>query len=166
MAETVTERLVAYLKEHDADFQVITHEAVSTSEEAARVRGTALEQGAKALVCRADDRVILIVLQAHRRLDSKAFKRAYGVKNLQMIGADELLELTRLPPGAVPPFGHLFGFATYVDADLLELPRLAFNAGRRDTSLILATADYQRLAQSTTGNFAGAVAPPAVTKPD
>jgi Ala-tRNA(Pro) deacylase len=163
MAETVTERLIGYLREHEADFQVLTHEPVSTSEEAARVRGTALEQGAKALVCRADDRIVLIVLQAHRRLDSKGFKRAYGVKNLQMIGADELLELTGLPPGAVPPFGHLFGFATYVDADLLELPRIAFNAGRRDTSLILATADYQRLAQHITGNVAAA---PAVAKPD
>src|SRR5579875_336520 len=63
---TVTDRLVAFLEENGADFTVMTHEAVSTSEDAARVRGTPLEQGAKALVFRADGRPVLLVLPAHR----------------------------------------------------------------------------------------------------
>jgi Ala-tRNA(Pro) deacylase len=161
MEETVTQRLVDLLREEDADFELLTHEPVHTSEEAARARGTALEQGAKALVCRADDRIVLIVVQAHRRMDSRAFKRAYGVKNLQMISAEELFSLTGLAPGAVPPFGILFGFPTYVDTALLELPRIAFNAGSRDRSIILATADYRRIAPYTSGTFAAEVPPPS-----
>jgi len=102
---TLTDRLVSYLKESGADFEVVEHEPVRTSEEAARVRGTPLEQGAKALVFQADGRPVLLVLPAHRRIDTRAFKRAFAVKDLRLISPQELAELTGLEVGAVPPFG-------------------------------------------------------------
>jgi Ala-tRNA(Pro) deacylase len=152
--ETVTDRLIQLLRLHHVDFQLLEHEPVTTSEEAARMRGTPLEQGAKALVCRADDRHILIVLPANRRLDTKTFKRAHGVKNLRMISADELRELTGLEVGAVPPFGNLLDLPTYVDERLLELPHISFNAGSRSVSIIMQPADYRRLANPTVARFA------------
>lgn len=154
MDEPVTERLLSYLRENGVAMQVLTHEPVQTSEEAARVRGTPLEQGAKALVCRADERTVLLVLPAHRRIDTRAFKRAQGVKDLHMISAGELQQLTGLQVGAVPPFGHLFGLSTYVDERLLAEPRIAFNAGSRSTSVVMAPDDFVRLEQPTIGRFA------------
>lgn len=156
MAEdTVTERLVAYLDSAGADFQVMTHDAVTTSEEAARVRGTLPEQGAKALLCKADEAIILLVLPGNRRMNSRAFKQAFKVQNLRMVSKEELHSLTGLEVGAVPPFGNLLGFATYVDEQLLTLPRIAFNAGSRTTSVVMSTEDYARLAQATVASFSG-----------
>ena len=154
MEDTPTGRLLAYLREHDAQFEMLSHAPVSTSEEAARVRGTPLEQGAKALVCRADGAPVLLVVPADRRVDARAFKRAFGVKDLRMISADELAALTGLEVGAVPPYGTVLGLPTYVDARLLDLDRIAFNAGSRSVSIIMPTRDYARLAQATTGLFA------------
>ncbi|HWE60332.1 MAG TPA: YbaK/EbsC family protein [Chloroflexota bacterium] len=154
MDEGLTERLLAFLRANDADVQVLRHQPVRTSEEAAQVRGTALEQGAKALVFQADEQTLLLVLQAHRRVDTRAFKRAAGVKNLRMISPEDLLQRTGLEVGAVPPFGHLIGFPTYVDERLLALPRIAFNAGSRSTSVLLATTDFVRLEQPVVGRFA------------
>lgn len=151
---SLTGRLLAYLGESGADFMVLRHEPVRTSEEAARVRGTALEQGAKALVFRADDSTVLLVAQAHRRIETRAFKRAFGVKNLRMISADELLDLTGLEVGAVPPFGHLLGLQTYVDERLLALSRIAFNVGSRSASVVMATRDYARLEPHIVARFA------------
>jgi Ala-tRNA(Pro) deacylase len=150
----LTQRLIALLEKNEADFRVMHHEPVRTSEEAAQVRGTPLEQGAKALVFHADDRVVLLVLPANRRIDSRAFKRAFGVKNLRMVSAEELFELTGLEQGAVPPFGHLLGLPTFVDERLIELPQISFNAGSRTTSVILAVPDYRRLADATVARFA------------
>jgi Ala-tRNA(Pro) deacylase len=154
MEAPVTARLLAFLRANGATFTVLTHAPVRTSAEAAQVRGTPLEQGAKALVCHADARTVLIVLPADRRLDGRAFKRERDVRNVRMVSAEELHALTGLEPGAVPPFGALFGLPTFVDARLLDQPQLAFNAGSRTTSLILATADYARLAEATIGHFA------------
>jgi Ala-tRNA(Pro) deacylase len=154
MPETVTDRLLDFLRSHHVDMQVLTHPPVRTSEEAARVRGTPLEQGAKALVFHADTRHVLLVVPAQLRADTRRFKREFGVKDLKMISPNDLLQLTGLEVGAVPPFGHLLGFQTYVDVRLLELPRIAFNAGSRSTSVVMAPMDFQRLEQPIVGHFA------------
>jgi Ala-tRNA(Pro) deacylase len=148
------ERLVELLRRSGATFRTVEHEAVTTSEEAARVRGTPLQQGAKALVCRAGGTHVLLVLPANRRMDSRAFKRAYGVKDVAMISAQELKDLTGLEVGAVPPFGSLIGLPTYVDERLLDEPNISFNAGRRTFSVVLATEDYQRIENPIVGRFA------------
>ena len=154
MTDDLTATLIALLRSNGADFHVLTHEPVRTSEEAARVRGTPLEQGAKALVFQADDRQVLVVVQAHRRVDSRAVKQFLGIKNLRMLSAEELKELTGLDVGAVPPFGNVIDLPTYADAELLDAPRIAFNAGSRSTSVVMATQDYARLANPTVGKFA------------
>jgi Ala-tRNA(Pro) deacylase len=46
----LSERLEQWLREAGVAFEVLEHALARTSEEAARVRGTRLEQGAKALV--------------------------------------------------------------------------------------------------------------------
>jgi prolyl-tRNA editing enzyme YbaK/EbsC (Cys-tRNA(Pro) deacylase) len=152
---TVTDALLTFLRENNANFEVITHEPVTTSEDAARVRGTPLEQGAKALVFVADGQPILLVLPANQRVDRRAFKTAFDVKDLNMVSPDQLREMTGLEVGAVPPFGHLLGLPTYVDERLLANRRLAFNAGSRTTSVLLETSDYQRLASATIARFTG-----------
>jgi Ala-tRNA(Pro) deacylase len=152
--DALTARLLKYLRDHNVEFQFMTHEPVRTSEEAAKVRGTPLEQGAKALVCRADDKVVLLVLPANRRLDTRAFKRMAGVKNISMVSPDELRELTDLEVGAVPPFGNLLGLPTYADERLFSLSHISFNAGSRTVSVIMAPGDFQRLVRPTVGRFA------------
>lgn len=151
---TLTERLLAYLAENGVEHRVLHHEPVRTSEEAARVRGTPLESGAKALVYQADGRAVLLVLPANLRIDSRAFKTAFGVKNLQMVSPEELHDLTGLEVGAVPPFGNLMDLDTYVDERLLDQTVISFNAGSRTTSVVMASGEYQRLAQPTVGRYA------------
>ena len=68
MEGSVFERVEALLRSVGAEFRVLHHEPVFTSEEAARVRGVELSSGAKALVCKADDRFLVFVLPADRRL--------------------------------------------------------------------------------------------------
>lgn len=50
------QRLIALLSQEGADFRVVTHEAVGKCEAVSEIRGTALGQGAKALVCKVSQR--------------------------------------------------------------------------------------------------------------
>ena len=81
--DSVFDRLNSKLAAAGVDFEVLRHAPVFTSEEAAAVRGTTLASGAKALVCKADDRFVLIVLPADRRLASKSVRKQEGVKSLR-----------------------------------------------------------------------------------
>jgi Ala-tRNA(Pro) deacylase len=149
----LTQRLLDLLTTRGVAHEVLTHPPVLTSEEASRVRGTPLEAGAKALVCHADDRVVLIVVPADARLDNRAFRQQAGVRNVRMIDPDRVQELVGAPVGAVPPFGSLFGLTTYVDREVAERELIAFNAGARDVSVTMRGPDYAALEQPILGQF-------------
>src|SRR5439155_15551596 len=110
-------------------YEVLRHAAVFTSEEAAAVRGTSLASGAKALICKADEQFLMIVLPADRKLASKLVRKASGAKSLRFASREEVEHLTNLSPGSIPPFGSLFNLPTWCDERLSEQARINFNAG-------------------------------------
>lgn len=151
--ETVFDRLCAFLDANGAAYSVSRHAPVFTSEEAAAVRGTTLASGAKALVCKVDDRMVMIVLPADRKLGSKAMKVAVGAKSLRFATREEVLELTGLAPGSIPPFGSLFGLETWCDELLAEQPQINFNAGDHAISISMALTDYVKAEQPRRGRY-------------
>jgi Ala-tRNA(Pro) deacylase len=154
MSETVFDRLQRLLSAAGADFTVLRHEPVYTSAEAAQVRGTPLASGAKALMCKLDERFAMFVLPADRKLDSRETRRRLGVRSLRFADPDEVLRITGLAPGAIPPFGSLFGLPTLLDGRMAEHERINFNAGDHAISISLAYADYVRIEKPELGTFA------------
>jgi prolyl-tRNA editing enzyme YbaK/EbsC (Cys-tRNA(Pro) deacylase) len=139
--------ILSLLEENAVGYRHLTHEPTPTSEDSARVRGEPLAMGGKALIIKAADRYVLLVISAARRLDSGKLKKALGVKKTRFATADELRELTGLVPGAVPPFGEpILPLPLYVDASVLANQRIAFNAGSLTDSVILSIDDYRRIA--------------------
>src|SRR6266436_3232112 len=109
---SVFERLYDWLGQSAVPFTVLRHEPVYTSEQAAAVRGTPLASGAKALVMKADEDFLMLVLPADRKLDSRKARAALAVKSLRFASPAEVEQLTGLQPGSIPPFGSLFGLRT------------------------------------------------------
>jgi Ala-tRNA(Pro) deacylase len=145
MEPSVFPRVEALLNSAGVPFEVLHHEPVFTSEEAARVRGVDLASGAKALVCKADDEFLIFVVPADRRLDSRGVRRRLGFRRLRFANREEVLELTGLVPGSIPPLGSLFGLKTLCDERLGEHERINFNAGDHRISVSMLSADYLRV---------------------
>jgi Ala-tRNA(Pro) deacylase len=144
MSDTVFNRIEALLRAHEVTPQVTHHEPVFTSEEAAAIRGVELCSGAKALVCKCDGQMVMFVVPADRRLDSKAVRREAGWRKIRFASQDEVLEITGLRPGSIPPFGSLFKLPTCCDPALGENERINFNAGDHAISVSITYADYVR----------------------
>jgi Ala-tRNA(Pro) deacylase len=144
MGVSVCDRLQNWLKQHEVPYTVLRHEPVFTSEQAAAVRGTSLASGAKALVVKAGERFVLLVLPADRKLDSRKARDALAVKALRFASKEEVQTLTSLQPGAIPPFGSLFQLPSYCDPALGENPSINFNAGDHAISIQMAYSDYIR----------------------
>src|SRR3954469_21286877 len=142
MADTVFQRVLELLGHKSIPHDVLRHAPVFTSEEAAAIRGTPLASGAKALICKADDRFLLIVLPADRKLASKLVRKAAGAKSLRFASRDEVEQLTGLAPGSIPPFGSLFGLPTRYDPTLANNKRINFNAGDHAISVSMTCADF------------------------
>jgi len=151
---SLTDRLERWLRDAGAVFEIIEHVPVRTSAEAAAARGTRLEEGAKALVVRAEDRYVHCVLPAHLRADNAALRAALGTRKLTFVTPEQLREVTGCVPGAVPPFGNLFGLPVLVDEALTRTERIAFNAGSNSVSITMRTSDFVRLSGATVCRFA------------
>jgi len=157
----VSERLEQWLREAGVAFEVLEHAPAHTSEEAARVRGTRLRQGAKALVVRAEDRFVHCVLPANLRADNAALRALVGTRKLRFATREELLQLTGCEPGSVPPFGNLFGLPVFLDEALCANERVVFSAGSHARSITMRCADLVRVSGATVCRFAVADGAPA-----
>lgn len=151
--DAVYAQIVAGLEEKKMAFENYEHAPVKTSEEAAAVRNTPLHEGAKALVLYADNKPVMVVVAGDRKLDMKAFKTLYKIKDLRMGTPEEVTAVTRVTIGAVPPFGHLFNIPLYVDASLRNNTHVSFNAGLHTRSIRMKAADYEVVAKPTVGEF-------------
>jgi Ala-tRNA(Pro) deacylase len=154
MSSSVFERMENLLNQRGVVFTVLRHAPVDTSEQAAQVRGTSLSSGAKALICKCGDAFVMFVLPADRKLNSRAVRRAKGWRNLRFATGEEVMEMTGLTSGAIPPFGSLFGFPTLCDERLSENELINFNAGDHGVSVSVRYADYALVENPELGTFA------------
>jgi len=145
-------RILELLRSNNAWFETFEHPPVRTSEEAAKTRpGYTLHQGAKAIVVRikrseSDKRFVMLVFPADLRFDNGKVKALFGAKDVRFASEDEVAQLTvGVQPGAVPPFGNLFGLHVVADPAVFENEKIVFNAGDRCFSVAMKSADYKSM---------------------
>jgi prolyl-tRNA editing enzyme YbaK/EbsC (Cys-tRNA(Pro) deacylase) len=162
MSDDTLLRIASYLEGLGIPFRQIHHEPTTTSEASARARGESLEIGGKAILLKIDDIFRLFVLSAALRLDSAAIRRQFQAKKIRFASREELLELTGLVPGSVPPFGPpILPFELFVDPSILANEKISFNAGSLEDSIVMALQDYLRAAAPQILAFSEALDKPA-----
>lgn len=129
------EKIKEFLKEHSIQYELIEHEAVYTSEQAASIRGISLHQGAKALLLKAKENFILCILPGDKRLDSKKVKKLLDVKDLRFATKEEVVQIMGCEIGACYPFGNVINVRMIVDPSLSENDIISFNPGIHTRSI-------------------------------
>src|SRR5438105_338922 len=103
------EKIIQLLDQSQILYELLEHEAVYTSEQAAKIRGLSLDQGAKSLLLKAKNDFILVVLPGNKKLDSKRVKQLLFVKDLRFATPEEVKEIMGCEVGACYPFGNIIG---------------------------------------------------------
>ncbi len=146
------QRLLDLLSLEGARYRVVDHEAVGKCEAVSEIRGTALGQGAKALVCKVKGNGVnqhaLAILPADQQADLGQLATYLGGLRASLASPAEVDELTGCVFGAIPPFSFHPQLTLVADPLLFErYGEIAFNAGVLTKSIILNTADYLRIAR-------------------
>ena len=149
----VFQTIIALLDKNHIMYTTYEHEPVFTSQDAAKIRQTKDTQGAKALLFIADSQPILIVLRGIDKVNTKLFKNAFSIKDLQFATKEEVISITGVEIGAVPPFGNVMNIPTYVDKHLVNEDKIAFNAGAHTKSIKMKTADFIKLCEPKIYSF-------------
>jgi len=118
-----------------------------TVPEAAAAVGVAPDRVLKSLVFWVDGAPTLVIAAGEDRLVYPKLAAASGTsrRRVRLASADEALELTGFPVGAMPPFGHRVPLPTWVDAARVR-PGLEVVAGggARDALIKVTTDDLLR----------------------
>lgn len=148
----VHQHLLTVLNAQQARFRVMEHEAIGKCEAVSEIRGTALGQGAKALVCKVKGngvkQHVLAILAADQQADLARLASHLGGLKASLASPAEVDELTACVFGAIPPFSFHPSLKLVADPLLFErFDEIAFNAGLLEKSIVMDTQDYLRIAQ-------------------
>ncbi len=155
----VHQTILSLLKENNIPFKTLNHPPTYTSEQSAEYRGESLNVGAKAIVYKIEKAFYLFVMPADKKIATKKVKAYFKdngrkAKKSRFATADELLEMTGLVPGSVPPFGQpILPFELFIDEGILANEKVAFNAGSLTDSVIMTRADYVKVADGIMFDF-------------
>lgn len=116
------------------------HAPVKTSEEAAEVRGTKLEEGLKALILKGkkSGKNIMVCLPATEKINMEKLRELEG-ESFEFEKPDVVKEKYGVEVGGVPPFGFLMGLKTYYAESVKEQTNSNFNCGTREESITVGT---------------------------
>ncbi|CAI8700956.1 YbaK/prolyl-tRNA synthetase associated domain-containing protein [Kosakonia quasisacchari] len=157
-SRNVHQHLINLLEQQDARFRVVEHEAVGKCEAVSEIRGTALGQGAKALLCKIKGngvkKHVLAILAADLQADLSRLAQHFGGNKASLASPAEVDELTACVFGAIPPFSFHPDLHLVADPVLFQrFDDIAFNAGLLEKSVIMNTGDYLRIARPELVDF-------------
>lgn len=152
--ENIRNEIIRSLKSNEVHFEHSKHEKTPTSEDSARVRGTKLEEGIKALILRGKQskKNYQFNISSHKKLDMKKVAELVGEK-CEFEEAHVILDRFGLEVGGIPPFGFLLQMDTFYDEDIKQAGKAAFNCGLLSESIIMQTHDLIALVQPKFGAF-------------
>jgi Ala-tRNA(Pro) deacylase len=134
--------------ENDVPFAEQRHPSAYTAQEVAasdHIPGKIL---AKVVIVEADDQPAMLVVPATERVDLDKAAAVLGAEEVRLAREDEFADaFPDCEPGAMPPFGNLYGMDVYVDQALSENMNMVFQAGTHTETMGIRFDDFERLAR-------------------
>lgn len=138
-------KIIELLDEEGVEYQIVDHEHVHTSAEAAKVRGTSMSEGAKSLMLKSGDIFVMAIIPGDKKLNSRKLRTIMGVRKLKFSSPDEVEEIMGCKIGACYPFGNLISLKTYAEESLADNTWISYSPGAHDKSIRMKWVDYRKI---------------------
>ena len=149
------QRLAEFLEVEQAKYRLVAHPGAVTAQEQAAASHTPGWSWAKVVIVKERDGFAMAVLPAPSVVDLNRLKGLIGHGDIRLATAEEIYRVAPdCPPGAIPPFGALYGLRTFVDPALVKTPEVTMPAGDFGTAIRMGSREFRRLAAFREGDFA------------
>ena len=148
------QKLKQFLDDERVKYACISHSPAYTASEIAQSTHIPGRELAKVVVVTLDGRMAMAVLPANRKVDLNLLREAAGADEARLATEEDFrLRFPDCDPGAMPPFGNLYGMDVFVSEQLADDDHIAFNAGSHTEVMRLAYADFARLVKPKVARF-------------
>jgi Ala-tRNA(Pro) deacylase len=139
-------KLSEYLDRHHVRYEVLSHRQVFTAQETAQAQHVHGREMAKVVIVRSGSEFAMIVLPAPSRVDIERAGAVMNKPDLALATEDQFASLfPGCEPGAMPPFGNLYGLPVWVDRPLTRDEHIVFNAGTHTQTVRMRYGDFAQL---------------------
>jgi Ala-tRNA(Pro) deacylase len=139
-------KLKEFLDGHGIKYVSIIHSPAYTAQEiaaSAHVRGRAM---AKTVMVKINGKMAMVILPASVKVNFSLLKDVTGATSVDLASEQEFKDLfPECEPGAMPPFGNLYGMEVFVAEPLTRDEEIVFNAGSHTELIKLAYKDFENL---------------------
>ena len=142
------------LESNHVAYEPLTHPAAFTSQEVAAAEHVPGREHAKVTIVRSGERLLMTVLPAPKRVDLEKLSALLPEKQARLSSETDFRDqFPGCEPGAMPPFGNLFGMETLVDRSLEADEDIVFQAGTHTESVRMRYEDFKRLVHPRVADF-------------
>ena len=142
----VLTKLKEFLHANRVRYEVRAHPSAYTAQEVAAAEHVPGREMAKVVIVRDGGGYLMAVLPAPYHVDLDRLGRAAGRTGLRLATETEFVQLfPGCAPGAMPPFGNLYGIPVWVDKLLAREDEIVFNAGNHEQTVHMKFTDFARL---------------------
>jgi Ala-tRNA(Pro) deacylase len=151
---TMPARLKTHLEQEHVSYSRVPHIPARSSQYAASLLHVPGKEVAKAVALRAGDQVFLAVLPASYQVNLEKLGRVVGAP-VKFLAEKECYPLfPDCQPGAIPPFGELYGLPVYLEETLADAPEIIFSAGTLSDGIRMGNVDFVHLVKPRICSFA------------
>jgi Ala-tRNA(Pro) deacylase len=147
------------LQSRSVRFEVLLH---APSHSATHLAGSVHVPGrsvAKSVLVRVGEAYVLAVLPATHRIDIDRLAEFLGTESLRIANEAEVEAIfADCEPGALPPFGRLYGLTTVADASLSAGAEIVFVGNTRHEGVRMRFRDYEAIEAPLKARFATPIA--------
>ena len=144
----------SFLQSRAVDFDYLLHRPTHSATDLAGSLHVPGRSVAKGVLVRAGDNYVLAVLPATHRVNMARLSEILGVSEVGIASESEVERIfDDCEPGALPPFGRLYGLTTVLDPCLAVGGEMTFIANMRHEGVRMRFADYEAIEDPIEASF-------------
>jgi Ala-tRNA(Pro) deacylase len=111
-------------------------------------------RGAKTVILRSNDELLMAVLNEDRLVDIEAMRKVVGCDELAVASEKEFSgRFGSCEPAAIPPFGTLFRIPLYCDRTLAQQSEIEFHAGTAADTIRMQFTEFVQIEAPAMADF-------------
>jgi Ala-tRNA(Pro) deacylase len=148
----ISKKIINFLEKSKVKYEIIKHKTVFTAFDKSQTLKVPEKIVGKTLILKSDNSLVFVLIPANKNLDLKKIKKKIGKdaerpKEKVELASERLIKnkIKGIKLGAIPPFGNLWKYQTFVDNSLKKEKEIILNGGDWNLSIKIFTKDLKKL---------------------
>jgi len=142
----ISKKIINFLEKSKVKYEIIKHKTVFTAFDKSQTLKVPEKIVGKTLILKSDNSLIFVLIPANKNLNLKKIKKKIGKEKVEL-ASERLIKnkIKGIKLGAIPPFGNLWKYQTFVDNSIKREKEIILNGGDWNFSIKIFTKDLKKL---------------------